>query len=107
MPEEQYYPFVKTLFKSQASWTTLTGNELEKTLVQYARLGGLPEDKAQACVKDEKMMDAVVNDRTASSQKHEIQATPTFIINGTETVRGAQPVAEFEKIFDRLLAAKK
>ncbi len=80
----------------------------EKILMQYARLGGLSEDKAQACLKDDKMMDAIIKGRTYADEKLDVKATPTFIINGgAEKLSGAQPFTAFAEIFDRLLAAKK
>lgn len=107
MPAEQYYPFVKTLYKNQGSWAFGGLPEAEKILTQYAKLGGLPEAKAKACLQDTKLQDALVAARIEASQKTGVEATPTFIINnGAETVKGAKPVAEFAAAFDRLLAPK-
>jgi len=106
MPAEQYYPFIRMIYKNQAAW--IVSKEPEKTLMQYAKLGGLPEDKAKACLADTGLQDAVVAERTNAAEKLNIEATPTFIINGgAETVKGAQNVDNFSATFDRLLAEKK
>jgi protein-disulfide isomerase len=105
MPADEFYPFVKVLYKNQMAWAT--SKTPEKNLTQYAMLGGLGQDKAQACLADTKLQDAIVAERTEATEKHDVQATPTFIINKSQTVKGAQSVDEFSKIFDDILQAKK
>jgi len=105
MPEDEFYPFVKVLYKNLANWATAP--DPEKALLQYAKLGGLSEDKAKTCLADTKLQDALIESRTFATQQLGVEATPTFVINGKETLKGAQPAASFAKIFDRLLAAKK
>lgn len=104
MPADEFYPYVKVLYKTQTTWAL--SKEPEKALIQYAKLGGLSEDKAKACLADTKLQDAIIAERTDAGKKLGIEATPTFIINGTETLRGAQPTATFAQSFDRLLNAK-
>jgi protein-disulfide isomerase len=105
MPDDEYYPFVRTLFKNQATWMN---GDSETILIGYARLGGLDGDKAKACYNDNKMMDAIVAASTAAAEKHGIEFTPTFVINnGADTIQGSQPPATFEAAFDRQLTAKK
>lgn len=104
MPADEFYPFIKILYSNQQAW--MMSSNPEGIMISYAKLGGLPEDQAKACLADTKLQDAVVAERTASDSK--IEATPTFIINGgAEKINGALPVAEFAKVFDKLLAAKK
>jgi protein-disulfide isomerase len=104
MPEDQYYPFVKMLYKSQAAWAFNT--DPEKVLIQYAKLGGLAEDKAKACVADSGMQDAIIAERTDAQQKYNVDATPTFVVNddGANKLQGAQTAATFSALFDKLLA---
>ena len=76
--------------------------------MQYAKLGGLAEEKAKACLQDPKKLDDLVAARTAAQQKYDIDATPTFIFNdGKEKLVGAQKLEEFTAVIDRLLEAKK
>jgi protein-disulfide isomerase len=105
MPEEEFYPFVKVLYKHLPNWATAP--DPEKALLQYAKLGGLGEEKAKECLADSKLQDALIAGRMEATQKIGVEATPTFVINGKETLNGAQLAPAFAKIFDRLLAAKK
>ena len=106
MPEQQFYPFIKTLFANQQAWA-LSANP-DQTLMQYAKLGGLAGDKAEACLKDMAMMDALTAARTAAAEKYKIQSTPTFVLNGgARTIVGAKPVSEFAAAIDALQPEKK
>ncbi len=105
MPEDEYYPFIKILYKNQMDWAL--SKDSEKIITQYAKLGGLSEDKAKACLQNTKLQDAIVAERTNATEKLGIEATPTFVINGSQTIKGAQSADEFSKTFDRLLAVKK
>jgi protein-disulfide isomerase len=107
MPDDEYFPFIKTLFSAQMSWAFGGGNP-EANLIQYAKLGGLTEDKAKACANDAKLQDAIIAERTDASAKYKVTATPTFVVNdGAEVINGAQSAEAFAAVFDRLLAAKK
>ncbi|MGB9153417.1 MAG: thioredoxin domain-containing protein [Alphaproteobacteria bacterium] len=107
MPADEFYPFVKTLYANQVSWAFSGGDPIAK-MIQYAKLGGLSEDKAKACAADTKLQDALVAERTDAGTKYKIEATPTFIINdGMETVNGVEKADAFAATFDALLAAKK
>jgi len=106
MPADEFYPYIKVLYKNQMTWAT--SKTPEKNLIQYAMLGGLEQDKAQACLADTKLQDAIVAERTEATEKQDVQATPTFIVNkGQQTIKGAQSVDEFSKIFDDILQIKK
>ena len=76
MPEEQYYPFIKVLYKTQKDWSL--NPDPQKLLIQYARLGGLDEAKAKSCLDDEKMIGAIIKEDMEATQKLKINATPTY-----------------------------
>jgi protein-disulfide isomerase len=106
MPAEQFYPFISVLYKNLTTWAF--SDKAEQMLLQYAKLGGLDEAKAKACLQDTKKLDAIVAQRTEATEKYDINSTPTFIINdGQEKLTGARSVDEFAALFDKLLAAKK
>jgi protein-disulfide isomerase len=107
MPVDEYYPFVKTLYATQLTWAFGGGNP-ETNLIQYAKLGGLSEDKAKACANDTDLQNAIIAERTEAGSKYNIEATPTFVINnGAEVIKGAQSADAFAAVFDRLLATRK
>jgi protein-disulfide isomerase len=106
MPADQFFPFINLLYGNFSQW--VTAKEPEKVIVQYAKLGGLPEETAKSCMADNKLLDAIIAERTTAGEKYDVQATPTFIINGgAEKIMGGRPLEDFTTMFDRLLAAKK
>lgn len=106
MPKEQYYPFVSTLYKNLMAWA-MSSNP-EETLTQYAKLGGLPADRAKACLSDNAMFDAIVAIRNNATESYGIDATPVFILNGgAEKINGAKSIDEFSAAIERVLAGKK
>ncbi len=107
MPTDEYFPFIKTLYQTQMQWA-FSKTDPEATLIQYAKLGGLSEEKAKACVKDKDLQNAILTERTTATSKYQVEATPTFVINdGVETLHGAEKAETFARIFDKILAGKK
>lgn len=106
MPKEQFYPFIATLYKNLMAWA-MSPNP-EEVLTQYAKLGGLPAEKAKACLSDNKMFDALVAVRTHATEAYGIDATPVFVLNnGEEKINGAKSLDEFKAAIERALASKK
>lgn len=106
MPEQQFYPFIKVLYTNQAQWAFT--NDPDSRLIQYAKLGGLSQEKAKACLADTAMMDAIAAGRTTAAEKYKVESTPTFVLNGgVQKISGARPASEFAAAFDALLPAKK
>lgn len=103
MPEAQFYPFIKVLYANQAQWAF--GGGADQKLMQYAKLGGLSGEKAQACLNDTTMLDALAAGREAAAKKYDIQSTPTFVLNGgARKLVGARPASDFAAEIDALLA---
>ncbi|MDD3182039.1 MAG: DsbA family protein [Alphaproteobacteria bacterium] len=106
MPAEQFYPFIKILFKNLGTW--IRAPKHEEVLIKYAEMAGLPSEKATSCINDTKMMDELIAVQTNAVSKYDIEATPTFIINdGEEKIVGARSFEDFSKIIDAHLAKKK
>jgi protein-disulfide isomerase len=106
MPAESFFPFIRILYENQQKWAA-AGNP-EKTLIQYARLGGLDEDRAKFCLNDPGMQSAIMAERTTAESQFSVQSTPTFVFNkGAEKMEGASHIEGFATILDRMLARRK
>jgi protein-disulfide isomerase len=71
-------------------------------------MAGLETEKAKACMNDAATMDALLAQRTEATEKYNITATPTFIVNnGEDKIMGAVSAAEFSATVDKILAKKK
>lgn len=98
LPEEQYFPMVGTLFSTQGKWAR--ADDPVQALKQIAGMAGLSADRAQACLDDSALGDSILQSRLQGQQQFEINATPTFIVNG-EKVSGSLPVDEFVELIQK------
>jgi protein-disulfide isomerase len=93
-PPERYFGFIDALFRTQESWAL--SKDLNAALGRIAKLGGMSQEKVDACLKNDKLADEIVAERAVAEKQYGIDSTPTFFINGTKLV-GDQPYSEFEK----------
>jgi protein-disulfide isomerase len=91
--KEKFFSFLDVLFRQQVSWAQ---GDATANLVRLAKLGGLGEDKVQACLKDEKLANRIVAMRLDGEKELGVNSTPTFFINGKKIV-GAEPYETFEQ----------
>ena len=102
---EKYFNFAEILFKHQRDWAIAF--EPQKVLLQYAKLSGVGDSKAQACLRNDVAAARILGDRKVGLDELGKQGTPTLIVSsgkGNEMVLGA----DFEglsKIVDAHLAA--
>ncbi len=101
LPEDKYEGFISLLFKTQDQWAA--GIDYMQSLRQNAKLAGLSDASFDACQNSPELKTAVAGAMQEAQDKWKLSATPTFIINdGAETISGAQPLAEFERIFRKV-----
>lgn len=98
--QESFFDKIEALFASQSNW--VRSNNIGEELQRIARLEGLSQERVQACLTDEELMNRLVTDFMRHRDQDNIRATPTFIING-ETFTGDRSVAEFSALIDRFL----
>lgn len=65
-------------------------------LVDFVRLRGIPAEKAQSCLADQQAMQRLVTMQQQAVQRHQIQGTPSFLVNG-ELAENASNWAALEK----------
>ncbi|MGI9508462.1 MAG: DsbA family protein [Geminicoccaceae bacterium] len=97
---DRYVGFLDVLFQTQASWAS--ASDPRTALKQLGKLGGLSDDEMDACFADESMVDGVLQSRLVGQNEHDVQSTPTFVING-ETHAGSRAIEDFAEIIDPLL----
>lgn len=104
MPESSYFAYMGVLFKNQQTW--LSSDDPVKLLVQYAKLGGLSGEDAEACANSNKLMDAITANMLKADQYYMVAATPTFVFNeGKDKIAGAAAFEQFAAKIEPLLAA--
>jgi protein-disulfide isomerase len=95
---EKFFGAIDTMFKQQDMLMTQT----KETLQRIGKEAGMDEQGAEACVKDQALLDKLSADEKFAEQELKVDATPTFFING-EMVKGAMSFEEFEAKIKPLL----
>lgn len=97
---ERAMTFVSAFFGSQDRWARAA--DPLAALRQLAKLGGLSDERIDACMADQQLGDSILKMRLDAEKEHAIQSTPSFLING-ELTAGNIGVDGFSEILDPLV----
>jgi protein-disulfide isomerase len=100
--EGKYYPVTDLLFDQQRNWA-FTDKPLD-ALRAMMRQAGFSQEKFDACLKDQKLYDAVNAVKNRGMEQFRVDSTPTFFING-QRHPGNLSIDELEKIIKPMLGA--
>jgi protein-disulfide isomerase len=90
---DKYYPMIETLFAEQRKWAV---REPLPPLLAIARQAGFTQQSFEACMADKDLLNKIQQVRNRGQQKFEVEATPTFYING-EKYPGALSMEDLDK----------
>ena len=99
-PEGRYFTMVDILFKQQSAWRS--SEKVVDELFKIAKLAGFTQESFNACLKNQELLDNVVAIQKKAAEDYEVDATPTFFINGTK-YSGGMSAEEMGKVIDDLL----
>ena len=97
--KDKFYPLIETLFQQQTKWA------VEKPIPQLmaiAKQAGMSEQTFNACLSDQKMLDAMQAEQKRATDKFGVNSTPTLFINGKKQVGGVS-IEDLAKVIDPLL----
>ncbi len=83
---------------NQPQW--LLSADPNTVIDQMAAEKGLTKEQIEGCVKNEPIMNAIINQRMQAQARHGISATPAFIIGAT-MIPGLMPLEHFEKVLEK------
>lgn len=96
-PPDRFYAFVDTFFADQDKWVTAPDHQA--ALARLAALGGMSKAEVEKCLADNALENQILNSRLVASKQLDINATPTFFVNGSKYT--GEPTLE---AFDKLLS---
>ena len=99
--KDKFFPIIETLFQMQRTWA------VEKPippLLAIAKQAGFTEQSFNACLSDQKMLDAMQEEQKRATDKFKVSSTPTLFING-KMQKGGITIDELAKVIDPLLKA--
>ena len=96
----KYYPISDLLFEQQRNWA-FSDKPLD-ALRALMRQAGFSQEKFDACLRDQKLYDAVNAVKNRGVEQFNVDSTPTFFINGQRHA-GNMSIDELEKVIKPLL----
>ena len=88
--KDKFYPLIETLFQQQTKWA------VEKPIPQLmaiAKQAGMSEQTFNACLSDQKMLDAMQEEQKRATEKFGVNSTPTLFVNGKKNIGGVSLLA--------------
>lgn len=79
-PEDKFFDMVDLFFAKQDAWHVNT-NTVD-ALFNTVKPAGFTREAFDACLKDQKLLDAITAIRSRASDVFKVDATPTFFVNG-------------------------
>ncbi len=98
---DRRFAMISLFFNRQEGWAG--SQDPISAMAKVAGLAGMSEADVSACLKNDTVQHAVLDQRLLAEKVFDVDATPTFIINGTKHP-GEQTLEEFKAIVDPLLA---
>jgi protein-disulfide isomerase len=96
--KDKYFGVVDIIFRGQAQWATSADPLAE--LAKPLRIAGMGENEIKACLANDAMSNAVINDYKGGEAMG-VNSTPTLFING-QLYRGSRSVEELDGVFSKL-----
>lgn len=95
---DKYFGVLDIIFRGQPQWATAADPLAE--LAKPLRIAGMGENEIKACLANDAMSNAVINDYKGGEAMG-VNSTPTLFING-QLYRGSRSVDELDGVFSKL-----
>ncbi|SEN43552.1 Thioredoxin [Roseovarius tolerans] len=100
--EEKFFGISDMLYEQQREWTNGQPAEIAENLRRIGKVAGIEPDALDACLNDEAKAKALVAWYQENAEAHEVNSTPTLIIN--EQKYSNMAYDELKGIIDEKLA---
>jgi protein-disulfide isomerase len=97
--KSKFFPLIETLFQQQRKWAV---ERPLPPLLAIAKQAGFSEQSFNACLSDQKMLEAIQAEQKRAVDKFGVQSTPTIFVNG-KMQKGGASIEELAKLIDPLL----
>jgi protein-disulfide isomerase len=104
LPEDKFFDYIQLLFETQDQWAYSEG--YKKYLKQNAQLAGLSAQQFENCINSEPLRAGILAMVEKGQKEQQINATPTFVINGKVKVQGERGLEDFQKAITEAEKAK-
>jgi len=92
---DKYNEIVEDLYAHQEEWA-FAKNPLEKLKARVKNLG-FTDETFTSCLRDQALLDKIVQVREKASKEYKVNSTPTLFVNG-KLLRGASHIRQIEEL---------
>lgn len=100
--DEAYFAYLDQLYATQSSWGQT--ENARSPLLNTIKFTGLSREEGEKCIDDQMLISGILDKMGKNGEKHNIDSTPSFVLNGKTVIRGAQPYESFKSAIDAELA---
>ena len=100
---DRFFGFIETLYGSQDQWAR--ASDPLAALRTLALVGGMSKTDFEACIREQKGVDAILEARLAAARKFGVNSTPTIFVNGNR-YRAAESVDGMRALLDSFVAKR-
>lgn len=93
LPTDSYFKMVDTLLDKQEAWIG-AANPVDE-LKKYAKFAGVSSGAFDEIMQNRSYLEAIVQIRQDAVSQHQINSTPSFVVNDSKTFSGALSFDEF------------
>jgi len=93
LPEDSYFKMVDVLLDKQDNWISAADPVAE--LKKFAKFAGISSEAFDDIMQNRPYLEAIVQIRQDAVSQHQINSTPSFVVNGDKTFSGALSFDEF------------
>jgi protein-disulfide isomerase len=97
LPPDRYESFILALFASQDRWAFAKDVDYARELWNMAALAGMNRSTFEAASTDTALQDWIIAQQNEAEKKYQIDATPSFVINGKK-YSGEMSYGDFVKL---------
>ena len=95
--------FLDTIYEKQSDWVIGSNiDEINSNLKKIAEDLGITSNQFSKCLKNEIIVDKILNDRINGHKKYSINSTPTIIIN-EKKFKGSANFEDIEKYIEKII----
>ena len=100
---EKKFKFLEEIYIKQKIWAVGSDiNKINNLIIQIGKDFNLTEEKMNACLKNDKVQDEILNQRIEAQKKYNIDSTPTIIVN-EKKYKSKVDYKTFKKIIEKNL----
>lgn len=103
-PGDNFIKLTEYMYENQPKWAF--ADDPMGTLNVMLRVAGVSNDVFTACSTNSELELAMAKRIEEAAEKHDINSTPTFIVNGKKSIAGAGTYVGFAYDLDRILREK-